>query len=353
MNIKLSKSFFKMSFLIVSTSILILPAALVAQYGAHAQTDGAAPKTPRTKSGASEKSSRFHVQGDIQTLPITMVREFPYISAEVNGIPGKLMFDTGGQGALSLNDHLITNLGPGKVVGKGMFGSGQEFTVNLHSSVDHVSVGEGANRLSFTSPQNIISQNLEFMQKDITPGAMGLIGYEFFDGYLMKLDYGGGKITFYKATEARRASKDFLKGEIVLATLPFETRKLPNHPLIPLKIGSHDFLGAFDTGQLGGAYLNPETQQAMMQEGLLKPLSQKSGEGGPARCRIDDIHLTGDDGHSITAFVDAVPVFNQPSPAAEPMGAPEANIINLGYAFLSHYKTVWDYPDKKIYLLKK
>ena len=156
----------------------------------------------------------------------------------------------------------------------------------------------------------------------------------------------------------RSAAKDFLRGETVLAILPFETRKLPNHPLIHLKIGAHEFLGAFDTGQIGMAQMSEEMQQTLTQERLLTPLSAKGKASGPTgrgvtRCRIEGLRLTGSDGGTITASVNAVPVFHQPGPAAVPMGTPEANIISLRYAFLSQYKMVWDYPDKKIYLLKK
>jgi len=42
-----------------------------------------------------------------------------------------------------------------------------------------------------------------------------------------------------------------LKGEKVLAVLNFETRRLPNHPMVRVKIGGVDLLGSFDTGQYG------------------------------------------------------------------------------------------------------
>jgi hypothetical protein len=71
--------------------------------------------------------------------------------------------------------------------------------------------------------------------------------------------------------EARLASQDFLKDETIIAVLPFEIRKLPNRPIVPLKIGEVSFLGSFDTGQLGGVYLNKATRAKLEKQRLLAP----------------------------------------------------------------------------------
>ncbi len=339
-----------------ATPLLALP--LLAVFGACAQAGPDAPKAspPGVDSAAPDAAARFHVRGDIQTLPFLMVHEFPFVPAEVDGTPGKLMFDTGTREALSLNDHLLTGLGPGRVIGRGFVGSGESFAVTLHPAIDRVSLAPPGSGLRFAGVPGVQSQNMDFLESFTTLDCLGLIGWSFFEGYLMKLDYGRGLLTFYRATAARRAARDFLKGETVLAVLTFETRRLPNHPLIHLKIGTHDFLGAFDTGQIGQVQMSAQTQRALAEERLLTPLSPERTASGPTGrrvtvCRIEGLHLSGSEG--ITASVSGVPVFNQPGPAAAPMGTPESDIISLGQAFLSQYKTVWDYPDKKIYLLKK
>jgi|GEM_PF-564178 len=297
--------------------------------------------------------AHFHMTGDVRRLAFMMVHDFPFVSAEVNGTKGKMMFDTGAQQALNLNDHLLTNLGPGRAAGSGFVGSGQSYTVTLRSRVDQVTIGSREDALSFAGVSDVPSQDLSFLEP-LTPDCLGLVGYDSFDGYLMKLDYAKGVLTFYKATDKRRVSRDFLKGETVLAVLPFETRKLPNHPLIHLKVGDEEFLGAFDTGQIGMVQMSKETQQALADQKLLTPLPQSqisngSQEHGATMYTIKGLHLSA----ALTASISGVPVSNQPGPAAGPMGTPETNIISLGYSFLSQYKTVWDYPDKKIYLLRK
>ncbi|MGC4043184.1 MAG: hypothetical protein QM758_05225 [Armatimonas sp.] len=287
----------------------------------------------------------LRLYADVYSLSFTMVHEFPFVSTNINGTAGKLLFDTGNQDALSLNDHLLTNLGEGAVVGSGFVGSGQTYTVTRRTKIDHVVIGTGKQALQFTDVPNILSQDTRFLE-GITPDCLGWLGYDFFQGYLMKLDYARKVLTFYKTTDARRRTKDFLRGEKVIAVLPFETRKLPNHPLLHVKVGDQDILAAFDTGQMGTVTMSKTMQETLASRKLLTMLTEK-------RCRIDGILLTGDRGESITASVENVPLFDKPGPAAGPMGTPEANILSLGYAFLKQYKTVWDYPDKKIYLLKR
>jgi hypothetical protein len=37
----------------------------------------------------------FVLTGDVQELPIVLVKGYPFLKAEVNGVAGKLMLDTG------------------------------------------------------------------------------------------------------------------------------------------------------------------------------------------------------------------------------------------------------------------
>jgi hypothetical protein len=66
---------------------------------------------------------------------------------------------------------------------------------------------------SYRSIHNVTGNNLAFMEEAITPDFLGFIGHDFYRGYLFKLDYKGNRITFYRQTDARRQSKDYLAGE--------------------------------------------------------------------------------------------------------------------------------------------
>ena len=79
--------------------------------------------------------------GATVSVPIVMVREFPFIEGSVSGVAGKLMLDTGYQGALTVNDHRVPISG-GRTIGTGVFGSGQTFQVRLIPELADVRVGE-------------------------------------------------------------------------------------------------------------------------------------------------------------------------------------------------------------------
>jgi len=60
-----------------------------------------------------------------------------------------------------------------------------------------------------------------------------------------------------------------LKGEKVLAVLNFETRRLPNHPMVRVKIGGVDLLGSFDTGQYGLIQVEDKAAKVLKKKRLL------------------------------------------------------------------------------------
>jgi hypothetical protein len=175
------------------------------------------------------------------------------------------------------------------------------------------------------------------------------VGHQFFEGYIFKLDYLKRKLTFYKITEERKSSKDFLKGEKVLAILDFETRRLPNHPMVRVRIGKVDLLGSFDTGQYGLLQLDEQAAK------ILKKSSQVVSAGNDAYddpiINVNDLVLNG----SLKVNLKGISPFSfeQTAPFRKGMQISEANYICFGYRFFDQYKTVWDYSEKKIYVLEK
>ena len=284
------------------------------------------------------------LQGDKQTFRIYMVNAFPFIPVTVNGTKGKFMFDTGNGGDIELNSNFI-KLKAGKPLGNGNVASGQKFEISVQDTVSEVKFDNG---LVYQNLLQIKSENLNFLQDHITPDCAGYMGYAFFKGYLFKLDYLRNQITFYKNTAERQASRDFLKGEKILAVLPFEIRRAPNDPIVKLRAGDVDIIGIFDTGQYGGIQLNPEAEKTLLNSKLFS----SAGIDGSGDT-ISTLHNVSTAGH----FKFDLPALNyyphsQPLPFKKSLLITEENILTLGYRFLSQFKTVWDYENKKIYILQ-
>ncbi len=283
-----------------------------------------------------EIAPEFRLKGDMVSIPFVMVREFPFVEAEINGVKGKLLFDTGASEALSLNQNHL-QLPEGRVIGQGRFGSGQSYEMVLRPGVDNVRLPGG---LTYNRVTTIRSQDARQLER-ITPDFLGWLGYWFWDGYAVKFDYKASKATFYKG-----GPKAFLKGETVVAAIPFETPILPNDPVLTAKIGDTDFDTVLDTGQNGNVFADAHTLERLEASGALKAVAGEDGlvDIDAMRFRTGPvIHLAKVATHPIAD--------STPFAAAIGLGSPP--IMSLGYVFLKQYKTVWDYPNKTIYLLKR
>ncbi|GGG97707.1 hypothetical protein [Pedobacter zeae] len=289
--------------------------------------------------------NKAELHGDSIVFPLTLVNAYPFISVEVNGIKGKFMFDTGLNSAIEINDNAVKLPGK-KAVNRGQVGSGQSFMKSINDTITQVKFKNG---LTYHNLLNITSGNFDFLQNNITPDCIGYIGHKFYEGYLFKLDYLKRKLTFYKNTPERQKSKDFLNGEKVLAVLNFETRRLPNHPMVRVKIGKFDLLGSFDTGQYGLLQLDDQAATVLKTKCLVIPAGNDAYDDPIVN--VSDIVLDGKLKVSVKGITPYT--LEQTAPFRKGMQISEASYICFGYRFLDQYKTVWDYGEKKIYVLEK
>lgn len=284
------------------------------------------------------------LSGDTRSFTLTVIDAFPFIDVTINGIRGKLMFDTGCREATILNSNALP-LTYRKLAGSGSTASGQQLSRSVSDTVAEIRVDS---QLVYHNVRNIKCVNLDFLQARLTPDCLGFLGYDFFDGYIFKLDYLRNQVTFYKNNPQRQSSKDFLRGEDVLAVLNFETRLLPNHPFITIQLGKTTITGAFDTGQYGLVQLTPVAEKKLTTSGRVRPAGTTSR--GDTIVNLTNVNLT-------STFAVNIPgleyiTYGKPLSFKKTIGLTESNILTIGYRFLSQYKTVWDYGSKKIYVLK-
>ncbi|MBR0558495.1 hypothetical protein [Neokomagataea anthophila] len=241
------------------------------------------------------------------------------------------MLDTGAQLPLTINNHLIPTKNSIEI-GSGFFGSGQHFSIRLVPEIQNIQIGP----VIFPKATFVTSQDARQLE-NITPDFIGWIGYNAWAHYALKLDYRQSKAVLYRGQPAT-----YLHGEQVLATLPLVTRKLPNHPIMRATIGSTPVITAWDTGQYGTLYTSTSEKAHLLQNGQLKPSTTDAGNFDLSGLRIN--------GHDLPV-ISGISVETTRFAAAAPIGLNEANILTIGYGFLQHYKTVWDYRQHHIYLL--
>ena len=294
--------------------------------------------TPATRPLAPATS--FRLSGDIQTFPLRLIDAFPFIEASVNGQAGKLMYDTGNAGTLSLNSHLL-KLPAGRLLGHGSVGSGQTYTRSQYDTIAEVQLGNG---LRYAKLPGVEGNSLDFLE-GITPDCIGQIGFGYTEGYILKLDYTQRRLSCYRQTPARRASQDFLRGERVVTVLDVETRRRPGNVVARATIGGYKFLCGFDTGQQGVLYLTSAVRRALLAKKLLVPLPVY---GADSLCTIRQV----DFGHGVNVDLHALDISTARNARMDKaLGyTEEANLLTVGYAFLSQFTTIWDSEANKLYL---
>lgn len=297
--------------------------------------------SPRESASSAPPSTVFRLDHDLVTLPLTIVREFPFLSAKVNGVPGKLMFDTGSGDALGLNDRLVP-LANGKVVGTGFVGSGQRFEVKVYPTVASIEL-DGP--LVFRDVPDVEGADYGFVGEGMMPDFLGFIGHAFAPRHRFVLDYDESRLTFFRGADAERAVRTQLADARTITVLHFETRKLPNHPILALTIGGIPFVGAFDTGDLGAVIMSRETQSRLT---ALGQLTRHEGGDEPL---VDVTGLAFASG--FTTSVSGIREMNETDPSAAPLGIAEPDTISFGYAFLRQYVSIWDFEKKTIELLDR
>jgi len=191
--------------------------------------------------------------------------------------------------------------------------------------------------LRYDSVTQVQSQDAAQLER-ITPDFIGWLGHDFWEGYALKLDYRNSQAIFYRGTP-----DDYLMGEKLIVELPFESRKLPNIPVMNGQIAGIDVTVAFDSGQNGMLYLDAVTKSRLIEEGVLK----WSGNGD--KYDLHKLELQG----RVFDDLKNISVYTTPFPAAAPTGLSDKTLLTLGFSLLSKYKTVWDSKKKVIYVLQR
>jgi hypothetical protein len=286
------------------------------------------------QSGVNQK---VHLEADRSTLPLVLVKGYPFLEGEVNGIKGKLLFDVGEEESFALNTHRVTPP-DGKVIGHGFFGSGQTFTVSRFPVVDDLKLADG---LDYTAIPNVRGSSGQQLEDNITPDFIGWIGIAFFDGYVIKLDYQHPSVTFYRNDAAGAGKQAALKGEKVLQVIHFDFAGHRNLLAIPVKLGNLPFIANLDTGSHDTVWLTPELIKKMKAAGTLHCTTDE--------CKLSSVSI---DNHliSLRSHSDLI---EGKAAVSEKMGHANDNIMTLGYEFLSKFKTVWNYQDQTLTLLSK
>jgi len=287
----------------------------------------------------SQENKRIYLEGDVVKIPVDLINDWPFINGEINGVKGRWMFDTGNSKAFSIHSKKVVGV-ESKVVGSGFVPSGQKYEVLEYPLIDQVKVGTNEHK----ALKNIKGNNFDFLEQ-ISPSVIGQIGFDYFRGYDMKIDYLRNELTFYKQKENFENWKDIKNHKNYITSLPYFTRKLDNHPMIKIKHKGIDLLITFDTaGGKGSFTLEDSYFEKLKKEGDIENFYDEQGSMyNWSNIKIDErltVNLYGMEKEDF-------------SPAHKPLEITEKNTFTLDHSFLSEYITIWDTKNKVIHVLEK
>lgn len=289
-----------------------------------------------TQNTIPHPTNRYTVDLPHTILPFHLLNGYIMMDANVNGVKGKMMFDTGTEFPFLLNNHRI-NLSPDALLGKGKTGSGQE--VVLYRQNEAIKMIDFGHNIHFTNIEGLIHNNFHYVDEGLDITFLGTCGHGFNRNYEFALNYDNQTIDLYSLAQTQRY--EYKKSDRV-ATMHFNPTGVDGKiPEITVSAGKHRLSGFFDTGNTGTLELTQELKDSLIREG----------------------HLIVDKGHYIngipTPYMRATLkglVYNGVSLSTIHnlyLTIGTKNRLGMGYGFLKNYISVWNYKERTIILLKR
>lgn len=271
------------------------------------------------KTGTLLPAGQDHV-----TLAGQITKGYLFLSGKIRGQTGVLMLDTGTPFPLLLNNHAIP-LELNHYLSTGSAASGQQIVVYRHDDVGPVAIA-GLAEQNF-GPLN--SADLGFINAEggIRPDFLGFAGLPLLQEHEFILDYQTGTVEIYRTAENGSPLIPHTVPADIVAVIDFKYSG-SGLPKTTFHIGDIQLEASFDSGSPGVLTLTKPTQQALERSGKL----QKHGQN----YTLDGLTYQG------IALTTATPSLVS--------GAKDS--INLGYNLLRHYRSVWNFKQQTLVLLK-
>jgi len=168
-----------------------------------------------------------------------------------------------------------------------------------------------------------------------------MIGHAFNKEYLFIINFDNQTIDFHSFKHDNKTLSAYINKENVIATLPFTAKDDSKKPEIDLLIGNEKITGAFDTGNRSGLIITEEMKNRLEKAGNL--IVEKND------------YLYGINAPYLSCTLRKLTFNNQPLEDIHNVDLKigDANELWLGYQFLKHYVSAWNYKNKTITLLKR
>lgn len=264
-------------------------------------------------------------------IPFAVVDTRPLIQAQVNGTPGRLMFDTGTPLTVLVNRDAVSLEG-GDGSRTGHVASGQSVDIRNHAPVPIEFGG-----VEIASGPVLISGDFGFTEVAFGEDFLGFVGTPAVEQGAFLLDYSRQVLTVFRTDADGALAVRSPAAEDVVARFSF-VREAGEQPTTGAFIGSLALVLDFDTGDSGTLHLRPETRASLEAEGVLVV------EGDEAVLRA--LRFGG------AVFENVTVQIVEAGGAEDSRTWSGSNALRLGAGFLSEHPSLWNYPAGTITILK-
>ena len=271
------------------------------------------------------------------TLPFHLIDGYIFIDGQVNNKKGKFMFDTGTPFAFLVNNHFVP-LAKDVFFAEGHAASGQPLVLYTQKRAVSVNLTE---QIKLGKLKSLPHTNFDFIEKWVLQDFLGMTGHAFNKDYLFIINFDNQTIDFHSFKQDDKTLSAYINKESLIATLPFTAKDDGRKPEIDLLIGNEKMTGVFDTGNRSGLIITEEMKNRLEKAGNLR-VEKKA-------------YLYGMNEPYLSCTLRNLTFNNQPLEDIHNVDLKigEANELWLGYQFLKHYVSAWDYKNKTITLMKR
>lgn len=269
---------------------------------------------------------------DRRDIPFVVMDGKPMLPVAVDGRAGVMMFDIGTPAPVFFNRGAV-DLPDGQEVARGHAASGQEIVVQLHPAPDVMLAGQG-----MTLPERVQSGDFGFAEVAFGADFFGFVGLPAVQDHAVMLDYDRSALSVIRVDEAGVMALAAPSPTDVVATVDFLL--FPDElPLAVARIGEVPVQVSFDSGDSGALYLQPGTRARMVAAGSLV-------EGPNGLWELSGVTLGG-------ALMPPTPVtLIEAGGAEDRRGSGQPDELRLGAAFFAGQPTLWNFPARRVLLLR-
>lgn len=269
---------------------------------------------------------------DRRAIAFTVRDGKPMLPVAVAGRDGVMMFDLGTPSVAFFNRGAV-DLPEGQEVGRGFAASGQEIVVRLHPAPDLALAGQAV-----ALPERVQSGDFGFAEGALGADFLGFVGLPAVQSHAVLLDYDRSALTVIRVDAAGVMAVPMPAPGDVVATVEFLL--FPEElPLAVGRIGEMPVQVSFDSGDSGTLYLHPGTRARMVAAGSL-------ATGANGLWELAGLTLGG-------ALMPPTPVtLIEAGGEQDKRGSGHPDELRLGAAFLAGQPTLWDFPARRMMILR-